>query len=295
MHVAPECYACLMRQALNTARSATDDLARQADALRETAAYLVQADASQCPARFSQPMYDIVSRVTGVADPFAALKRRTNALALELLPEVRAQVVRSRDPLAKALHAAAAGNVIDAGITRGFDVRKDMRAMLQEPFAINDLPLFQSLLKRGTRLLYLADNAGEIVFDALAVDRLRRFGATVTVAVKSGPIINDATLEDAQAAGLPELCTVLETGSADIGVDWNRAAPALRAAYDAAEIVLAKGHGHFETMCDAPRPGLFFLLKAKCPVVAQALHVRVGDLVFVHAPRALAEKTPPGH
>jgi uncharacterized protein with ATP-grasp and redox domains len=282
------CYVCAMRQALRTARHATDNPARHLAVMRAAAGYLAHADAALCPARFSQPLYDIVRRETGVADPFASLKQRTNALALELRTEVRARVTRSHDPLGKALHAAAAGNVIDAGVASHIDVHQEMRRALDETFAISDLALFQSMLKRGARLLYLADNAGEIVFDALAVDRIQRFGVEVTVAVKSGPIINDATRADAEAAGLPALCPVVETGSADIGVHWERASPALREAYDAADIVLAKGHGHFETLCDAPRPGLFFLLKAKCEVVAHTLGCRAGALVLLHAPRLAA-------
>jgi len=283
MHVRPACLPCLMTQAFNTARMATNDEALQQTVLREVAAYLEQADTAVCPAHFSQPIYAIVSRLTGVADPYAELRRRTNALALELLPDVRDWVSQSRDPLAKALHAAAAGNVIDAGINSEFDVREDMQSLLRRPFAVNDLPLFQSRLKRGSRLLYLADNAGEIVFDALAIDRIQRFAVQVTVVVKSGPIINDAMMEDARAAHLPELCTVIESGSADIGINWQHAAPGLRDAYTGADLVLAKGHGHFETLRESKHAGLFFLLKAKCPVVAADIGCRMGDLVFAHA------------
>ena len=272
-----------MRQALNTVKTATTDQTQQLAVLREVATYLSQADTTRCPAHFSQPIYAIVSRITGVADPFVELKRKTNALALAILPEIRDRVMHSRNPLGKALHAAAAGNVIDAGVTMNFDVDEDMKDLLREPFAIDDLPLFRSRLTRGATLLYIADNAGEIVFDTLAIDRIQRLGVTVTVAVKSGPIINDATLEDARIAGLQ--CAVMETGSAAIGVDWSHASSELRAAFDTADLVLAKGHGHFETLFAETHPGLFFLLKAKCSVVAHALKCHTGSLVFVHASR----------
>jgi len=285
MHVAPECFPCLLRQTLNTLKSAGADETRQLAVLREVATYLSHADTALTPALFSEPAYGIIARSMAVLDPYASLKKETNALALRLLPDTRNSMLQAPDPLAKALQIAAAGNVIDAGISHQTDIRQDLERQLKLPFAVNDTPALRALLKRGARVLYLADNAGEIVLDALAVERIQRFGVTVTVAVKSGPIINDATLEDAQVAGLPKICTVIETGAASIGVDWNRATAEFRAAYQDAQVIIAKGHGHFETLHDDPHPGLFFLLKAKCPVVAKQLHCAHGDLVFRHAAR----------
>ncbi|MEI8243788.1 MAG: ARMT1-like domain-containing protein [bacterium] len=283
MRVVPECFPCLLRQAINTAKSAGADEAQMVAVLREAMSYMAQADLSLTPARFSEPVYAMVARTTGVADPYADMKQASNTQASKIMVDVRERVTQSHDPLAKALLVAAAGNVIDAGIGHQMDVRKNMKQLLHTPFAINDTPAFRTLLKRGARVLYVADNAGEIIFDALAVDRIQRLGVSVIVAVKSGPIINDATLEDARAAELT--CTVIETGAASIGIDWARVSPEFRAAYQAADAVIAKGHGHFETLYDEPHPGLFFLLKAKCPVVAKSLRCSVGDLVFRHAPR----------
>ena len=288
MHVAPECFPCLLRQTINTARSAGAQEAQLLAMLREITAYIAQADLSQTPARFSEPAYAMVARLTGVADPYAAMKKETNAMALRLLPKLRNRMTQNLDPLTLALQMAAAGNVIDAGIDHHADIQKLLNQLLQLSFTINDVPLFRKLLKRGTRLLYLADNAGEIVFDVLAVERIQRLGANVTVAVKSGPIINDATLEDARTAGLPKICKVIETGAASIGLDMQRVTPEFRAAYQSADVVIGKGHGHLETLFRDPHPGLFFLLKVKCPVVAKSLLCTMGDLVFRHASRLQA-------
>jgi uncharacterized protein with ATP-grasp and redox domains len=285
MHVVPECLPCLLRQTVNTLKSAGANEAQQMTVLREVMAYMAQADLSVPPARFSEPVYAAVARITGVADPYAAMKKETNALALKLVVGVRDRVTQSHDPLAKALQAAAAGNVIDAGIGQHKDMQPELMRLLQKPLASNDTPVLRTFLKRGARVLYVVDNAGEIVFDALAVDRIQRFGVLVTAAVKSGPIINDATMEDARVAGLTKICTVIETGAASIGIDWSRVSEEFRAIYRAADVVIAKGHGHFETLYDDPHPGLFYLLKAKCPVVARNLRCAIGELVFVHAPR----------
>ncbi len=285
MHTVPECLPCLLRQALQTARFATTDEALQLEILRAAAAHVARADTTPPPAVFSQPVYEAVARITGCHDVYASLKQATNRLALELLPEVRARVLQSTDPLAAALHAAAAGNVIDAGVNHGFDVHRDMEALLATPFAIDDLDALRARLRPGARLLYLADNAGEIVFDGLAIELLQAAGADVTLVVKSHPIINDAMRADAAMAGLEGRVPILETGSGDVGVNWAHAAPALRRAFDAADLVLAKGHGHFETLAGEPHPGLFLLLKAKCPVVADTAGCRLGDLVLIHGRR----------
>ena len=285
MQVSPECFPCLLQQTINTLKSTGADETQQMAVLREVVAHMAQADASVTPARFSEPVYATVMRITGVADPYSAMKRATNALALKLVVDVRDRVTQSHDPLAKALQAAAAGNVIDAGIGHQKDIQKELMRLLQKPLASNDTSVLRTFLKRGARVLYVADNAGEIVFDTLAVDRIQRFGVTVTVAVKSGPIINDATIEDARVAGLTKICNVIETGAASIGIDWTRVSDEFRAIYRAADAVIVKGHGHFETLCDDPHPGLFYLLKAKCPVVARNLRCTLGDLAFVHAPR----------
>jgi uncharacterized protein with ATP-grasp and redox domains len=133
-------------------------------------------------------------------------------------------------------------------------------------------------------VLYLGDNAGEIVFDRVLVEHLLEAGAQVTFVVKARPVINDATLADARATGIAKLVPVITTGSNAIGVGWDRTRREFREAVKAADLIIGKGHGNFETCCD--RPGNFyFLLKAKCPVVAAELGVQTGDTVFKHAPR----------
>jgi len=281
MNVAPDCYPCLVRQALQTVRTASPDPSCHARLVQAVCRYLGEADSNQSASHFALPIYALIHAMTGVADPYAELKKGSNALALSMVPMMRQLIDAAPDRLAAALHAAAAGNVIDAGVNHGFDICRDLAAVMELPFGRNDLDAFRSRLHPGVNLLYLLDNAGEVVFDRLCIEQLAGLGATVTAAVKSGPIINDALAADAHAAGLHEVCTVMETGSADVGVNWKHASPALRRAFDAADLVIAKGHGHFETLDDADHPGLFCLLKAKCNVVADRAGVALGDLIFV--------------
>ncbi len=292
MKAQPDCVVCLFQQALNTARVATPDPVIQERILRRVAEYAAAAPLDQSPARYSTPVYRIVSELAGQPDPYARHKKEANRLALDLLPSLREAVATAPDPLEAALRAAAAGNVIDMGIGQKFDLRKDLVEFMRRPFAVSALEAFRKELGPGRRLLLLGDNAGEIVFDVLLVEQILKTGAAVTYVVKSAPIINDALMADAVEVGMTEHAPVIETGSDAIGVDWDNVSAEFRRAVGKASVILGKGHGNFETCHD--RPGNFyFLLKAKCAIVAGEIGCRLGDLVFTPGQgRKIQPRTP---
>ena len=279
MKAKPDCIACLFKQALNTIRVVTPDPVVWQEVLRRTEAHAQGASMDQTPAALSQHVYRIVSEVTGVADPYRELKRHTNESALRMLPDLERIVNESADPLKAAIHMAAAGNIVDLGIGEPFDLEQDIAKLMAQPFAIDDYARFRADIRPGAKLLYLGDNAGEIVFDRVLVEHLIAHGLNVTVSVKSGPVINDAIMEDARTAGIASLVPVIETGSNDIGVHWDHVSAEFRAAFEGADIVISKGQGNFETCSDRPE-NVYFLLKAKCEMVARELGVAFGDTVF---------------
>jgi hypothetical protein len=271
----------MFRQALNTLQRVTQDPEITFRVLFRLGNQLSPAARHQTPAAFSMPVYRIIAEETGVPDPYAKEKRETNEAALALLPAIRSILEACEDPLDGALHAAVAGNIIDMGIGHRFDIGRDILPLLRKPFAVNAIQEFRSELRPGRRLLYLGDNAGEIVFDQLLVETLQANGVEVTYVVKSGPIINDATMDDAVSTGMTRVCRVIETGSNDIGVNWNHVSAEFRQAVSQSDVILGKGHGNFET-CVGEAGNFYFLLKAKCPVVATAAGCACGDIVFKH-------------
>lgn len=281
MHAQPECIVCAFRQALNTARIVSDDPHVHTAVMARLARAMIKPDMNQTPAGLSQIVYRSVTEVTGVRDPYATIKLATNRAALRLLPEALGMVRRSSNPLKAACKLAVAGNIIDLGIGHGFDLEADLRSILKQEFKIDAFNSFRRELRPGRRALYIGDNSGEIVFDRALVEFMIAAGVITTYAVKSGPTINDATIEDARFCGLTALVPVITTGSDDIGIYWPRIGTEFKRAYRSADLIIAKGHGNFETC--AGRPGNFyFLLKAKCDMVARELKVNLGDLVFAH-------------
>lgn len=277
-----DCIVCLFHQALNTSRFVTKNRKTQQKILEEVARYVARGiSMDQPPAAMSKPVYGIVARVTGIRDPYRTQKRETNKHAMEMAPGLHKVIGKAKDPLDSALRVAAAGNIIDLGIGHKFNLDTDIHRIMHMPFAIQALRDFRRELKPGRKLLYLGDNSGEIVFDALLIEHLLKYGIDITFAVKSGPIINDATMEDARAVGMTKLVRVIETGGNDVGIDWRNVSKEFLRSYKSADFIIGKGHGNFETCNDSPG-NFYFLLKCKCEMVAAELGTKLGDMVFLH-------------
>jgi uncharacterized protein with ATP-grasp and redox domains len=269
----------MFKQALNTVRVVSDDPDIQMQVLRKVGDWAGRLSLDQTPAQMCKPVYQAVSEVTGIPDPYHAIKETTNRQAMELLPFLRAKMDASSDRLSTALHMAAAGNVIDFGIHHDFSIERDIEGILEQKFVIDDTALLRKDIKPGCNVLYLGDNAGEIVFDTILVKELMTLGAQVVYTVKSGPVINDATMADAEKTGMTAITKVICTGADDIGVNWQNVSDEFREHVSKADIIIAKGHGNYETCQDQPG-NYYFLLKSKCIIVADALGVKLGDLVF---------------
>jgi uncharacterized protein with ATP-grasp and redox domains len=153
---------------------------------------------------------------------------------------------------------------------------------LKDPFYIDDTDRLKALLKQGTNLLFLTDNAGEIALDTLIVKELRRLGAHVTVAVKDGPpSLNDALMEDALMVGMDKAANeLITTGAKAIGIRLDESPHWFIDIYNNAEIILAKGMANWETMTEAPAPcPTMYLFRTKCEPVANAVGAPEGESI----------------
>jgi uncharacterized protein with ATP-grasp and redox domains len=129
-------------------------------------------------------------------------------------------------------------------------------------------------------ILYLADNAGEIVFDRLLIEKMPR--EKITMAVKGGPIINDALWEDAELVGLTEMVKVVDNGSDAAGTVLDTCSDEFRNLFENAEVIISKGQANYETLNDVEE-NIFFLLTSKCPVIAHDIGCNLGDMIVRHS------------
>ena len=275
-----DCIPCFVRQTLSSARLVSEDETVHREALRQVLKMTSEMDMSKPPPKMGQAIHRVIRQALHDPDPYAAIKDRFTKLALSLLPQLRERVQRSEDPLETATRLSIAGNMIDFGPRSDLaeeEVAPALEEALQAPLQ-GDLESFRSTLAGAEKVTFLADNAGEIVFDRLLLRELAP--REITVVVKGSPTINDATLEDAEAAGIREEARVVANGSDAPGTVWEEVTPEVRDLVREADLVISKGQGNYETLSQPPRP-IWFLLKAKCPVIAQDIGFETGSLILV--------------
>jgi len=271
-----DCYPCFLRQALSASRRAHASEDQQRSILLSTMQELAALPSDATPPEMALRIHRQVREQTRIDDPYREDKAQATRQALALYPMLRARVAAASDPLETAVRIAIAGNIIDLGVAESYDLEANLERVLEQELAINHLEPLRNALEDSDSLLYLADNAGETVFDRVLIETLDRH---VTYAVKASPIINDAVHEDAIAAGIDRVAEIVDNGSNAPGTMLNHCSGEFRERFNQAELIIAKGQANYESLSDEKAP-LFFLLQAKCNVIARDLDVASGDIVL---------------
>ena len=278
MKAYPGCYSCLIDQTRKTI-GLTGQGSRMAQKIeQDVRSFLDNNPFEDAPAELGRDVYKIIAGYTGIEDPFKSIKREYTDKALSLYPKMKKWVRESDNPLLSAARLSIAGNVIDFGLVHQIRLEEEIRKVMTEDPAIDHFSEFQELVGRAEYILMLGDNAGETVFDRLLIEEIE---PPVKYAVRGGPIINDAVYEDAVAAGLDQVAEVFSSGSDAAGTSLPLVTGEFRKVFEAAPLIISKGQGNFECLSGVERP-IYYLLKAKCQVIADHLGVPRGSLLLFH-------------
>lgn len=273
-----ECVPCFTRQALDAIRMATDDPLQRESLLRELLYDIAETDWQGTPPAMGQRIHRIIRQELGDPDPYRDVKARMNQMAASLVPLMRARIETHPDPREAAVRVAIGGNLLDVGAKTQIaaeDLPAHLETIWTQPLR-GDLDGFFQAVERAHCILYLADNAGEIYFDRLLIERLPT--EKITLFVRGSPVLNDATAEDAEAASLPEIVPVLGNGSDAPGTILEDCSEEFCGWFDRADLVIAKGQGNYETLSEVDK-NIYFLFTVKCPLVAAQIGESVGSLV----------------
>lgn len=281
MTIQHECIGCIAAQSKRVcdAIDADDSLRSAITAYVEQA--LENADFTASPPVVAAPLYEEMARIARKKDLYDLQKAQATAQAREYLPYMREMITNSEDPFTALLKTAVVGNVIDLAAEVSFDLHDAIASVFETPFSHDNSKRLRSAISHARTLLYIGDNAGEHLFDALAIEALRKLypDLHITYMVRGNPIINDVTMKEALEAGIEKVCALLDSGVPTPGFVYELATPAAQKLFDSADIILAKGMGNYECMTPQRRSGICFLLKVKCSVVAASLHRQIGDIV----------------
>lgn len=265
-----------MNQAFRAGKTAAKDEHIIKRILDETGAMVSSIPMEQSPPETGAMIYKRITEITGNPDPYCDIKQQNIQHALSLYPELKIKVHSSKDPLLTAIRLAVAGNVIDLGIDKEFDIVKDIEKISIQDFAIFDYDQFKSKLACSKNILYIGDNSGEGVFDKILIEQLE---LPVIFAVRDTPIINDITVKEAEQIGLDKVAKLISSGSKAPGTILDRCSDEFLEVFNNADMIISKGQGNYESLSDLSRD-IFYMLKAKCRVVARHLNVKIDDIIF---------------
>ena len=276
MHPVPGCYDCIFRQAVSVIKLSGADPEKQIQTLKEVLVALAEAEGGLSPAAIAGITNRLMMDSLQIEDLYKQDKEANQKLAYSYLEDLRELSGKGNDSLEQAIKISAAGNIIDSVHGTDYDLWHEVISTVDQEIQGGGIPAFKDRLGESSHLLYLADNVGETVFDRVLIETL---DIPVKYVVKGGPILNDATLEDALNTGIDQVAEIVVTGSQSPGTPLDQCTEEFQELFEKSPLVLSKGQANYETM-DEMGDKVFFLLRVKCPILAERLEAPVGSLVM---------------
>ena len=276
-----ECIPCYLRQALEAVQMATDDKKLQEQILRKCLIVASKFDTGDSGFVLHSKIQKIIKRILPDGDPYREVKEEYNRMALGLVNKLEEIIKNSKNPFEVSLRISLVGNIIDFGPKVDLNkniLREAIKKSLSQDMDMDKIKLLKEEIDNAKRILFIGDNAGEIVFDKIFIENLP--GEKITYVVRGGPALNDATMEDAEMVGMTDSVKVMTTGLDMPAAVLSLCSGEFLKEYRKSDLIIAKGQGNYEALCDEKKK-IFFLLKIKCPVVAENFSGRykLGDII----------------
>ena len=280
MKIKLDCLPCIFRQVLESARMASDDKELIREIMNKYAEMIPEIDDNTMAPIIAGKMQEFVKKKTGVSDPYKEFKNRNLQTTEKFLPKVNRKIDENVDSIFASLIMSAMGNSIDAGVSLNVDIETNIEMAFKNGFAYSDYDQFKKELSNAKKLLIIADNVGEALFDRILLKELNNYDIEITYAVREIPVLNDISEKEAIMLGIDEYANIIKSGSTAPGMVMEEASDVFINAYENADIIISKGQGNLEGLSEVDKE-IYFLLKAKCDLVANLLDVNVGDFVFI--------------
>jgi len=279
-----DCIPCFFRQAIELFKNVGIDEIEQKKIIDKIARLVPSFSLDTSPPEKAREIYNIIYKAIGQDDPFFDIKEKSNKSILSFYPKLKEKVEESNDRLLTAIELAIIGNIIDYGVREFSEVDAEINKLCNNNFSIGNKAIFEydkfkSCLASAQKILYLADNAGEIVFDRLLLSELKKNKKQIVFAVKEKPVINDALIKDAYDCGINEYASIITNGSDAPGTILKLCSPLFCEHFKRADLIISKGQGNYETLSEVSAP-IFFMLKVKCRVAARHIGCEIYSTIL---------------
>ncbi|MBD3219360.1 MAG: DUF89 family protein [candidate division Zixibacteria bacterium] len=277
-----DCIACKVRQAADVIKGATDDPLLQEKALKTMLGIISGLSFERSPVAIRRDVENVVKDILKVDDPYLKHKEFSNRIGKLLYPELKKIVKDSDNPQKTAIKLAVTGNIIDFGMFKYDEVteekvRKTVESAMELPSSLDDSDKLIERIDKAEDIWFIADNCGELFFDRVLIEEMPT--EKITVVVRGNPILNDATLADAEFTGLTDIVKVVGDGYDAPALILEDCSPEVREGFFNADLVVAKGQGNYEALSLVERE-IFFLLMVKCHVVADDIGCAEGEMII---------------
>lgn len=285
MKISRECIYCLARQAVEIAEEATNNVIMQEEIIKRSLKELGEMDFNETAPEIAFRMHKHAKNITGINDPYKRLKEQYNEIAKEIYERIVEEkwLDKAEDPFDMACRLAIAGNIIDfsAGLKlKPSDIVKSVEDSIKHNIFGTGTTALREAVEKSNNIMYIADNSGEIIFDKFLLERLPP--NKVTYVVKGGPIVNDATMEDAISTGVVDLVKVIDNGHSAQGTILKDCSSTFKREFNKVDLIISKGQANFETLSNIKDKNIFYLLRAKCSSVASVIGCQRMDYVLTN-------------
>lgn len=283
MKVYYECAPCFLRQAKEALDLATDDEDLKLEIMKEIFQFLSKVyDKNASSNKTGSHIHNLIKERTKSRDPYKNEKILGNQIALKYLPDVE-KIIQEDNSLENYVKIAIIGNILDFGAFKlDTDVESLIKDALKKDLVINEVESLEKDLKNNSKLLYMVDNTGEIVFDKLLLSKIKEYDVDITIAVKSEPILNDACMEDALAIGLDEFGEIVTIGAGTVGFVESEISEEFGEIFDSHNLIISKGLGNYEglTEIDSSNKNIYYLFCSKCSAICKNIGANLQDMVL---------------
>jgi uncharacterized protein with ATP-grasp and redox domains len=283
MKIQTQCIPCLLKRIIFETELKTNNPEIKNKAIRNACKILSKEyNHNINSAELATKVHKIVYQTLNDKDPYKELKQQSNEIALSLIPELKKIINKSKDPLRLTILFSIIGNNLDFGIdgasSHPNDLKKNFYESIKEGLGYDDTKKFKKILTKIKKVILFTDNCGEIVFDRLLCQEIKKFNPIIhlTLVVKGEPILSDATIKDAQNLNFSEVVDeILTTNCYAVGIDFNKISNKLEKKIKEADLIICKGMANYESFSDTNYKPIIYFLRTKCHSIANSMNLPI--------------------